>query len=57
MLRAMKALPELLRARRRLKVGDIDPSIVVGSWGSLVFGRSPHPDGIIDKGPPSQTCM
>jgi TnpA family transposase len=50
-LTAMKALPELLRAKRRLKSGDIDPSVVVGSWRPLVFGRPPHPGGIVDKGP------
>ena len=50
-LQAMKALPELLRAKRRLKVGDIDSSIVVGSWRPLVLGRPPDPGGIIDKDP------
>lgn len=49
-LAVMKALPALLRGRRRLTRADIDQALVQGSWRDLVFGRRPAPDGAIDKG-------
>ncbi|NNM97469.1 MAG: Tn3 family transposase, partial [Candidatus Dormibacteraeota bacterium] len=48
-LAAMRSLPGLLRARRRLTVIDIDEAVVHGSWKRLVFGAPPAPDGTIDR--------
>jgi hypothetical protein len=48
-LAAMKAMPELLRARRRPTVVDVDEALVQGSWKRLVFGTPPAPDGAVDK--------
>jgi TnpA family transposase len=48
-LAAMKAMPQLLRARHRLTVVDIDEALVHGSWKRLVFGAPPPADGAVDK--------
>jgi hypothetical protein len=48
-LREMRRMPWLLDHRRKLKVADIDDSLVRGSWRRLVYGQPPAPEETVDK--------